>query len=73
MVEVLRNPIRNKLVIIDMTKCSCEEQEVEFYDHEIDTALLPHWILARAHCPGCGADEKVVIALDDHWEWLNSR
>ena len=56
-----------------MTKCSCEEQEVEFYDHEIDTALLPHWILARAHCPGCGADEKVVIALDDHWEWLNSR
>ena len=71
MVEVLRNLIRRESVIIDMSDpCTCREPELEFYNHEIDTALLPHWILARAHCPECGTDEKVVIALDEHWQWL---
>jgi hypothetical protein len=70
MVEVLRNPIRKELANIDMSNpCTCQEPKLEFYDHEIDTDLLPHWILARAHCSKCDADEKVVIALDDHWEW----
>jgi hypothetical protein len=52
--------------------CLCQEPELEFYNFTIDENLLPHWILARANCSECGADEKIAIALDDHWEWLNN-
>ena len=69
MVEVLRNLIRRESVIIDMSDpCTCREPELEFYDHEIETDLLPHWILARVHCSKCDADKQIVIALSDHWE-----